>query len=197
MQMISADGDEYEMFKGHSALDDIAMLENLLVQMVDFGVSPDGETDATAYDATTEEDWSPQEVIVYLLAKYGAKIHGDDKPKRAAFGSAKFLVFRNGASAKGKEQNAKSFAGMPVIGEFEASPTTMKKSFVKVLSAKGLLPRRDTYEITAEIHDPYSGVYCVTLMDKKTGQCLFSARSGIPEMDASRKCGCDRSQWEI
>ena len=38
MQMISEDGDEYEMFKGHSALDDIAMLENLMTQMVDFGV---------------------------------------------------------------------------------------------------------------------------------------------------------------
>ncbi len=181
MQMISADGDEYEMFKGHSALDDIAMLENLLVQMLDFGVSPDGETDATAYDATTDEDWDPKEIIVYLRAKYGAKIHGDNKPKRAAFGSAKFLVFQNGASAKGKEQNAKFFAGMPVIGEFEASPTTMKQSFVEVLSAKGLLPRRDTYEIAAEISDPYSGIYAITLFDKETGRELFSARSGISE----------------
>ena len=177
MQMINADGDEYEMFKGHSALDDIAMLENLLVQMLDFGVSPDGETDATAYDTTTDEDWSPKEVIVYLLAKYGAKIHGEDNPKRVAFGSAKFLVFQNATSVQGEERNVKPFAGMPVVGEFEASPTAMKQSFVEVLSAKGLLPRCSTYSITAEIHDPYSGIYGVMLTDKKTGRCLFSARS--------------------
>ena len=187
MQMISADGDEYEMFKGHSALDDIAMLENLMTQMVDFGVAPGGETDATVYDARTKEDWSPKDILVYLRAKYGATIHGDDEPKRAAFDSAKFLVFKNGASVRGEEENAKSFAGMSVADEFDATPNTMKQSFVDFLSAKGLLPRPDTYEITAEIHDPYSGVYCVTLTDKKTGKCLFSARSGIAEKNAPCK----------
>ena len=179
MQMISADGDEYEMFKGHSALDDIAMLENLLVQMLDFGVSPAGETDATAYDATADEDWSPKEVIVYLLAKYGAKIHGDDKPKRAAFGRAKFVVRRNCASTRNCKNGAKTSASVPVIGEFESTPKTMKRAFVEFLSSKGLLPRRGTYSITAEIHDPYSGIYCVTLADKKTGRCLFSAQSSL------------------
>ena len=187
MQMISADGDEYEMFKGHSALDDIAMLENLLVQMLDFGVSPDGETDATAYDATTEEDWSPNEVIVYLLAKYGAKIHGDDKPKRAAFDSAKFVVRGNCEATRNGKNGAKASASVPVIGEFESTPKTMKRAFVEFLSSKGLLPRRGTYSITAEIQDPYSGIYCVTLTDKKTGRCLFLARSGIPEKNASGK----------
>ena len=179
MQMISEDGDEYEMFKGHSALDDIAMLENLLAQMLDFGVSPDGETDATAYDVTTDEDWVPREIIVYLLAKYGAKIHGDDKPKRAAFGSVKFAVRGNCASARNGKNGAKTSASIPVIGEFESTPKIMKRAFVEFLSSKVLLPQRGTYSIVAEIHDPYLGVYCVTLTDKKTGRCLFSARSGV------------------
>ena len=183
MQMINADGDEYEMFKGHSALDDIAMLENLLVQMLDFGVSPDGETDATAYDTTTDEDWSPKEVVVYLLAKYGAKIHGDDKPKRAAFDSAKFLVRGNCASTRNGKNGAKTSASVPVIGEFESTPKTMKRAFVEFLSSKGLLPRCGTYEIAAEINDPYSGVYCVTLTDEKTERILFSARSGLTEKE--------------
>ena len=179
MQMINADGDDYEMFKGHSALDDIAMLENLLVQMLDFGVSSDGETDATAYDATTEEDWSPNEVIVYLLAKYGAKIHGDDKPKRAAFGSAKFLLLKDGGSVQ-DGKNGRLVRDL-IIGEFEATPKTMKRLFLEALSSKGLLPKRGTYTLLPEISDPYSGIYSITLFDKETGRDLFSARSGISE----------------
>ncbi len=171
MRIISADGDEYEMFKGHSALDDIAMLENLLTQVMDDGVSPDGETSATTYDDTTGEDWSPQEVLVYLRARYGAKIHGDATARRNVFGCSRFRIFQSRTTGE-------CSLAQGVVGEFEADPKTMRNQFEKCLSSKGLLPRRGTYAISAEICDPYSCVYRVTLRDRQSNLDLFYAISG-------------------
>ena len=70
-------GKKTEMFKDYSIKDDIAMLENLLTQIVDLV----GETDATAYDESTETDWGTGDVLVYLQTKYRKFIYGGGELK--------------------------------------------------------------------------------------------------------------------